>query len=218
SPEKTLPYFYMKLSGWRLNKTIFFSQGLYCDHGYLLYGNYCYHFEIEDMKNWQEAEDYCVRDQGHLVSIYSEEQLSFLNAHMPGAAWVATSDVWTGLNDLVISGMFTWSDEHMVTFTHWAPGEPNNHQGFSEDCVEMFYQVRRTANSHAHTDTLCFALLKTTDNPEAVLFSVHQEVYSNTHDTLCKWIGSWKKGIFCPKCGVFFEMDHNCVLYSAADR
>lgn len=52
-----------------------------------------------------------------------------------------TSDVWTGLNDLVVSGMFTWSDEHIVTFTYWAPGEPNNHDGFSEDCVEMLQQV-----------------------------------------------------------------------------
>lgn len=55
----------------------------------------------------------------------------------------ATNDVWTGLNDLAVPGMFTWTDEHMVTFTYWAPGEPNNHDGFSEDCVEMLYQVKK---------------------------------------------------------------------------
>lgn len=49
--------------------------------------------------------------------------------------------MWTGLNDLFVTGMFTWSDQHMVTFTYWAPGEPNNHDGFTEDCVEMLYQV-----------------------------------------------------------------------------
>ena len=60
----------------------------------------------------------------------------------------ATSDVWTGLTDLAFSGWFSWSDEHMVTFTYWAPGEPNNHDGFSEDCVEMLYQVKRFHTRH----------------------------------------------------------------------
>ncbi len=67
----------------------------------------------------------------------------------------ATSDVWTGLNDLFIPGMFAWSDEHMVTFTYWAPGEPNNHNGFSEDCVEMLHQVRKIVS---HTIKIHFIL------------------------------------------------------------
>lgn len=46
------------------------------------------------------------------------------------------------MNDLTVSGFFTWSNEHMVTFTYWAPGTPKNHNGFSEDCVEMLHQVR----------------------------------------------------------------------------
>lgn len=62
----------------------------------------------------------------------------------------ATSDVWTGLNDLNIPGMFSWSDEHMATFTYWAPGEPNNHHGFSEDCVEMLHRVRGMTNNITH--------------------------------------------------------------------
>lgn len=54
---------------------------------------------------------------------------------------VATSDVWTGLNDLEYPGYFIWSDKHNVKFTYWAPGEPDNHLGFHEDCVEMYHQV-----------------------------------------------------------------------------
>uniref|UniRef100_A0A3Q2FYD2 C-type lectin domain-containing protein n=1 Tax=Cyprinodon variegatus TaxID=28743 RepID=A0A3Q2FYD2_CYPVA len=58
---------------------------------------------------------------------------------MKEQSWVeTTSNVWTGLNDLAIPGLFMWSDEHIVTFTYWAPGEPNNHNGFSEDCVEIW--------------------------------------------------------------------------------
>lgn len=82
------------------------------------------------MKNWQGAEDYCVGDQGHLVSIHSQEELSFLmggwltdqftcwnlidfveaimfglfpTAHMPGAAWV-------GLNDIREEEQFEYTD------------------------------------------------------------------------------------------------------------
>lgn len=69
-----------------------------------------------------------------------------LNKNLVHLSFTATSDVWTGLNDLVVPGMFTWSDTHMVTFTYWAPGEPNNHDGFNEDCVEMLHQVRRMTN------------------------------------------------------------------------
>lgn len=57
--------------------------------------------------------------------------------------FAATGDMWTGMNDLAVPGFFSWSNEHMVTFTYWAPGEPDNHDGFNEDCVKMSYQVRR---------------------------------------------------------------------------
>uniref|UniRef100_A0A7N8XPC3 C-type lectin domain-containing protein n=1 Tax=Mastacembelus armatus TaxID=205130 RepID=A0A7N8XPC3_9TELE len=67
-----------------------------------------------------------------LVSILSMTEQSWLESYF---------DVWTGLNDLGLPGMFSWSNEHMVTFTYWAPGEPNSHDGFSEDCVEMLHQV-----------------------------------------------------------------------------
>ena len=54
----------------------------------------------------------------------------------------ATGDVWTGLHDPLQVGFYTWSDGHMTSFTHWEPGQPNNHDGFREDCVEMLYEVR----------------------------------------------------------------------------
>uniref|UniRef100_A0A667WSI0 C-type lectin domain-containing protein n=1 Tax=Myripristis murdjan TaxID=586833 RepID=A0A667WSI0_9TELE len=104
-----------------------------CDlaNGWSQFNSNCY--KLEDMKNWQEAEDYCVRDQGHLVSIYSEEQLSFLNAHMPGAAWV-------GLNDIREEGHFEYTDGSQFVSDYnlilWAPGQPDNWQN-NEDCAHL---------------------------------------------------------------------------------
>lgn len=50
----------------------------HCDQGYLLYGDYCYHFESESVKTWQDAENYCVSQNGHLASIHNQETVSFI--------------------------------------------------------------------------------------------------------------------------------------------
>ncbi|KAM6975835.1 uncharacterized protein LKV04_015092 [Tautogolabrus adspersus] len=102
------------------------------------FGEFCYK-PFDDKKTWSDAQSTCRSMGAELVSIRSMTEQSWLESYL----YLATSDVWTGLNDLVIPGMFTWSDEHMVTFTYWAPGEPNNHDGFTEDCVEMLYQTGR---------------------------------------------------------------------------
>ncbi|KAA8584470.1 hypothetical protein FQN60_008255 [Etheostoma spectabile] len=102
------------------------------------FGDFCYK-PFEDKKTWHSAQHTCRAMGAQLVSILSMKEQSWLESYM----YMANSDVWTGLNDLVVTGMFTWSDDHMVTFTYWAPGEPNNHDGFSEDCVEMLHQTGR---------------------------------------------------------------------------
>uniref|UniRef100_A0A3P9HM60 C-type lectin domain-containing protein n=1 Tax=Oryzias latipes TaxID=8090 RepID=A0A3P9HM60_ORYLA len=104
---------------------------------WLEFGEFCYK-PFGDRKTWQDAQRVC-RDLGaELVSIMSmKEQHPFF------FTFTATNNLWTGLNDLLVPGMFTWSDDFEVTFTYWAPGEPNNHNGFSEDCVEMLYETGR---------------------------------------------------------------------------
>ncbi|XP_056147018.1 macrophage mannose receptor 1 [Lampris incognitus] len=102
------------------------------------FGEFCYK-PFEEKKTWNNAHDACRGLGAELVSVLSMTEQNWLESYL----YLATSDVWTGLNDLVVPGMFTWSDKHMVTFTYWAPGEPNNHDGFKEDCVEMLHQNGR---------------------------------------------------------------------------
>uniref|UniRef100_A0A3B5QR54 C-type lectin domain-containing protein n=1 Tax=Xiphophorus maculatus TaxID=8083 RepID=A0A3B5QR54_XIPMA len=141
------------INGSSLTVVLFTSDG-HCDRGYLLYKDSCYHFETEQVKNWQDAEADCVKENlgAELVSIHSMKEQSWVESYL----YLATSDVWTGLNDLGLPGMFMWSNEHIVTFTYWAPGEPNNHDGFSEDCVEMLHQTGRW-NDVSCTDSLMFS-------------------------------------------------------------
>uniref|UniRef100_A0A8C7XN29 C-type lectin domain-containing protein n=1 Tax=Oryzias sinensis TaxID=183150 RepID=A0A8C7XN29_9TELE len=108
------------------------------------FGEFCYK-PFGDRKTWQDAQRVC-RDLGaELVSIMSMKEQSWVESYfyMGKALEKTTNNLWTGLNDLLVPGMFTWSDDFEVTFTYWAPGEPNNHNGFSEDCVEMLYETGR---------------------------------------------------------------------------
>nr|XP_020476711.1 macrophage mannose receptor 1-like isoform X2 [Monopterus albus] len=101
------------------------------------FGGFCYK-PSADKKTWHNARHTCRTLGAELVSIMSMTEQSWLESYL----YLATSDVWTGLNDLRVPGMFSWSDEHIVTFTYWAPGEPNN-VGLNEDCVEMLHQTGR---------------------------------------------------------------------------
>ncbi|KAK7896517.1 hypothetical protein WMY93_021842 [Mugilogobius chulae] len=102
------------------------------------FGEFCYK-PSRDKKTWHAAQDSCRKVGAELVSILSMKEQSWLESYL----YLETSDVWTGLNDFLYTGFFTWSDKHEVTFTYWAPGEPNNHDGFSEDCVEMLQATGR---------------------------------------------------------------------------
>uniref|UniRef100_A0A3B3XQA3 C-type lectin domain-containing protein n=1 Tax=Poecilia mexicana TaxID=48701 RepID=A0A3B3XQA3_9TELE len=108
------------------------------------FGDFCYK-PFGDKKTWHSARSVCRSLGAELVSIHSMKEQSWVESYL----YMATSDVWTGLNDLAVPGMFMWSNEHIVTFTYWAPGEPNNHDGFTEDCVEMSHQVRTPLCIHA---------------------------------------------------------------------
>lgn len=67
---------------------------------------------------------------GYLVSINdaAENQWisqTFLTA-APAASQVIASALWIGLSDAAVEGTFVWASGEAVTFTNWAPGEPNN--------------------------------------------------------------------------------------------
>lgn len=47
-----------------------------------------------------------------------------------------TGVIWIGFNDEVTEGTFEWYDQSPVTYTNWAPGEPN--QSGNEDCVQIY--------------------------------------------------------------------------------
>ena len=45
--------------------------------------------------------------------------------------------IWIGFNDEAEEGNFVWYDQAPVTYTNWAPGEPNN-SGGDEGCTQIY--------------------------------------------------------------------------------
>ncbi len=45
--------------------------------------------------------------------------------------------IWMGFGDEAVEGIFEWYDQSPVSYTNWAPGEPNN-AGGDEDCTQIY--------------------------------------------------------------------------------
>uniref|UniRef100_A0A672G8W2 C-type lectin domain-containing protein n=1 Tax=Salarias fasciatus TaxID=181472 RepID=A0A672G8W2_SALFA len=114
------------------------------------FGEFCYK-PFSERKTWHGARQACRAQGAELVSVLSMAEQNWLESYLDMgedalrdsvSTSVVFGDMWTGLNDLAFSGLFMWSDEHLTTFTYWAPGEPNNHEGLQDGCVEMSHQVR----------------------------------------------------------------------------
>lgn len=86
-------------------------------------------------ENWFHAEAEAVLLGGHLVSINSAEEQAFLEATFL-AGHSRSNIYWIGLNDVVSEGTFIWSSGEAVTYTNWAPWEPNDNIP-GEDAVVM---------------------------------------------------------------------------------
>lgn len=77
---------------------------------------------------WPEAQAAAQAIGANLVAIDNAAENEFVRT-------LSTSTIWIGLNDLASEGNFVWTNGDPVTYTNWAPGEPNNNN--NEDIVEM---------------------------------------------------------------------------------
>ncbi|XP_037122188.1 macrophage mannose receptor 1-like [Syngnathus acus] len=100
------------------------------------FAGFCYK-PFDDERNWADAQQVCRGFGAELVSIRTEVE----QAWVKNASNFETSDMWTGLNDLALPGMFVWSDRHKVTFTHWVAGDPNQRVGLGKHCVALLRQT-----------------------------------------------------------------------------
>ena len=103
------------------------------------YNGHRYQLIAEEM-NWIEADEYCRSIGGHLVTISTAEENSFVQS-------LINKSTMIGLSDAAEEGAWSWVTGESLTYTNWAKNEPNNQS--NEDYVLM--QVKGTWND-GHLD------------------------------------------------------------------
>ncbi|TRY89459.1 hypothetical protein DNTS_016051 [Danionella cerebrum] len=103
----------------------------HCEPGWEKFQGFCYkHFSKR--QKWEVAELHCRMCGGHLASVMSPEEQTFINDKYKEYQW-------TGLNDKTIEGDFCWSDGNPLLYQNWYGGQPDSYFLSGEDCVVMVW-------------------------------------------------------------------------------
>jgi hypothetical protein len=80
-----------------------------------------HYYRLTDVLTWMEAEIEASEWGGHLVTLNSWEEESWIKTVFGANEWY-----WIGFNDIAKEGTWVWSSGEPVSYTNWAVGEPNN--------------------------------------------------------------------------------------------
>ncbi|MEO1620162.1 MAG: DUF4347 domain-containing protein, partial [Cyanobacteria bacterium J06632_3] len=89
-----------------------------------------------NITSWEAAQDEARALGGNLVTINDAAEEAWLQQTF------GSEGLWIGLNDTAAEGQFEWVSGEAVTYTNWAPGEPNNGGG-AQDYGWMNYGSSR---------------------------------------------------------------------------
>lgn len=114
----------------------------------LIYNNHEYDL-TSSYQGFMEAEAEAISWGGHLVTINNQAEQDWL-------ATAFTQDgLWIGINDITQEALYVWLSGESVTYTNWAPGEPNNQSGLGgeEDAAIMNWNPSGQWNDVPVTDS-----------------------------------------------------------------
>ena len=144
----------------RTNSTItgFTSQNNYGGHSY---------YRSTGTAVWTTARTNCSNMGGHLVTITSSGEQSFLYALWPSG--------WIGLTDEVTEGTWKWVTGETYSYSNWNSGEPNN--SGNEDYVQFVSSGRWNDlnNNSSLAYVLEFEYLVTTSS-----WALYKTIYTNS--------------------------------------
>ena len=144
----------------RTNQTItgFTNQQNYNGHSY---------YRSTGSATWTTARTNCSNMGGHLVTITSSGEQSFLYGLWPSG--------WIGLTDEVVEGTWRWVTGETYSYTNWNSGEPNN--SGNEDYVQFVSNGRWNDlnNNSSLPYVLEFEYLVTTSS-----WALYKTIYTNS--------------------------------------
>ena len=144
----------------RTNQTItgFTNQQNYNGHSY---------YRSTGVATWTTARTNCSNMGGHLVTITSSGEQSFIYNLWPSG--------WIGLTDEVTEGTWRWVTGETYSYSNWNSGEPNN--AGNEDYVQFVSNGRWNdlPNNYSLAYVLEFEYLVTTSS-----WTLYKTVYTNS--------------------------------------
>ncbi|XP_062849618.1 galactose-specific lectin nattectin-like [Trichomycterus rosablanca] len=106
-----------------------------CQEGWTQFGSRCFRI-FEQPATWAAAEQNCVNTGGHLASVHSNEEHSFIQGLVLSTTKSNTQTL-LGASDAAQEGVWVWTDGSAFDYSQWGSGEPNNFQ--MENCLTMNY-------------------------------------------------------------------------------
>ncbi len=103
--------------------------------GFTRIGNYStqtYYRSTGSYSTYEQASSAAIAQGGHLLAINSAAEQNWLTTN---GGWVAGDHL--GASDQNIEGTFVWSNGQPLTYTNWAPNEPNNGGG-NQDYMQIY--------------------------------------------------------------------------------
>ncbi|XP_037530987.1 galactose-specific lectin nattectin-like [Nematolebias whitei] len=106
----------------------------FCPPTWSPYEECCYLFNSTEV-NWDNAEESCIDQGGHLASFHNQDEYDFIQRLIVTATGTDTK-AWVGGTDIEEEGVWKWSDGSSFSYTHWGSGEPNN-LGGNKNCMDI---------------------------------------------------------------------------------
>ncbi|XP_038055115.1 alpha-N-acetylgalactosamine-specific lectin-like [Patiria miniata] len=112
-----------------------------CPPMWTFYNGNCYRY-FGTAKTFNAAESHCQQftqvGHGHLASVASAKENTFLFAMWKSARTTTTGGLWIGFTDQAVEGKFIWTDGSQVSYTRWSSGQPDDWRRL-EDCTHMWH-------------------------------------------------------------------------------
>lgn len=94
----------------------------------------CHEYLLLEQTIWPEAQETAQVLGGHLATINDMTENEWVRVNVANAGGTVRN-VWIGLTDEAVEGVFVWASGEPVSYVNWATGEPNNLG--EQDYVEM---------------------------------------------------------------------------------
>ena len=107
------------------------------------YYNKMIYERYDDRVSWDNAKYSCLSKNGNLCSVLNAAENDYVYNLISSSSF---NTYWLGASDVETEGNFVWSDSSGMSYTNWAPGEPNNGGG-TQDYMQMYInQTDKTLN------------------------------------------------------------------------